>query len=124
MQGIALRWILGLVGIAGLILALGFLTMRNQNLALERDAAEKAAGQYADALEAYRTNFAEQVKALNEEKRAEIMRQENLLRTLNLIGDLPDEKNPVVPDSSLRVIDSLYGSPRPAAPADPSAGSP
>lgn len=108
MQGLAMKWIAGLAGIAAMIVVIGFLYMQNKNLTLERDAADKRAGQYEAALTAYQTQFADQVKELNAEKRAEIIRQENLLRTFNLIGDINDEENIMVPDSSLTVIDSLY----------------
>lgn len=108
MQAALVRWLAGAGLVLALVIAIVILYQNNKALGLERDAADARAGRFEQALEAYRTQFAAQVKSLNAEKRAEIIRHENLLKTFNLIGDLTDEENGLVPDSSLRVIDSLY----------------
>ena len=96
---------------AGLLIlvTLGFLVMDNRALRAERDKAEQARDAYAATLEAYKDQFADQVATLNAERQAEIARGENLIRQLNLIGDMNESENLPVPDSFLRLIGSLYG---------------
>lgn len=109
MQAMLVKWLVGGALVLAMCLTIFFLKQENDKLTLERDAANGRAGRFETALTAYRTQFASQVKTLNAEKRAEIIRQENLLKTFNLIGDLNELENPAVPDASLRVIDGMYG---------------
>lgn len=100
--------IIGVVLIALAGAAYG-LRLHVQNLTLERDAAVLRADQYEKTLSAYQDAFSSQVEALNSERRQEIMRQENLLATLNLIGDMNEADNLPIPATSLSIIDRLYG---------------
>lgn len=98
--------------IAAVVAALGgfmyYQHNRIETLKLEKVAYKNRADALEQTLQAYQDAFKDQVQALNTERQQEIRRQENLLRTLNLIGDLNENDNPAVPAASLSVIDSLY----------------
>lgn len=109
MSAVLIRWIVGAVLIAGVI---GTIYVQHNTIArleTEKQAESDRADRFADALEAYRNQFASQVNSLNAERRAEIIRQENLLKTLNLIGNLHDAQNIPVPFDSLSIIRGMYG---------------
>lgn len=95
---------------AGAAITIYILTLKIEALTLEKKAAVEAAEGYRAALETYRDSFKNQMDTLSFERQHEIKRQEHLLRTLNLIGDLNESLNSPVSDSGLMVIDSLYGS--------------
>lgn len=98
-----------LIAAAGLALIAGFLYLRLDTVTLQRDQARAAAAAYNSALSAYRSQYEATTRALKDEKDREIARQENLLKTLNLIGSLDDAKNTLVPDHFAVFLDSLYG---------------
>lgn len=103
------KYVIGALGIAALVITICFMKLHMDNLALERDAAVKARDAYQNTLAAYQDQYAAQVHELNSEKGREIIRQENLLKTLNLIGDIDESENVPISNAGLRVIDSLYG---------------
>lgn len=109
MQAALIRWGLGALGVLGLILTIYVMHLRMETLTLQRDRAQEAAAAYAQTLAAYQDQFAAQARALGSEKGREIARHENLLRTLNLIGDINENENTPVSGAALSVIDSMYG---------------
>ena len=113
MSALLLRWILGAAAVAGLCLTIYVMSLRMDSLKLERDQAAQAAGVYKRTLEAYQDQFAAQARALGTEKGREIARQENLLRTLNLIGDIDENENGPVSNAAISVIDGMYHAPAP-----------
>lgn len=115
-SGALIRWIAGGVMVLGLIVTIYVLHLKNENLTIEAENAKMVAGAYKRTLSAYQDQFAAQARALGTEKGREIARQENLLRTLNLIGDFDETETGPISDAALAVIDSLYQSgPRNAA---------
>lgn len=104
-----LRWGLGALFVAGLFISIYALKLQKDKLTLERDNAVAAASAYKSTLSAYQDQFAAQARALNTEKGREIARQGNLLRTLNLIGDIDENENSPVSGPALSIIDGLYG---------------
>lgn len=113
MSSILIRWLLGAAAVAGLCLTIYVMSLRLDAMRLERDNAMQAVGVYKRTLEAYQDQFAAQARALGTERGREIARQENLLRTLNLIGDIDEVENEPVPDTALYVIDGMYYAPAP-----------
>ena len=113
MSSLLIRWLLVSAAVAGLCLTIYVMSLKLDALKLERDQAAQAAGVYKRTLEAYQDQFAAQARALGTEKGREIARQENLLRTLNLIGDIDENENGPVPDAALSIIDSMYQDPAP-----------
>lgn len=107
MLNLALR--IGLPVLAVLAIAGGFYFLKVNLDKAKSDAAlyKERAGYFSDALNAYRGTFESQMESLNAEKRAEIQRHENFLKTLNLIGE--NAGNETVPDSQILLLDSLYG---------------
>ncbi len=108
MQAILIKWAIGAVVFLGLVLTIYVQGQDVKLKTLQRDTAITERDAYRDTLAAYQTQFQDQVDGLNAERRVEIKRQEHLLKTLNLIGELNDkDKLPVgLPD--LSIIDSLY----------------
>jgi len=102
------RWVFTGLALAGMALTIYILHQNNENMRLKLDAAELRASQYKKTLVAYQDQFADQVHALNSERRFEIVRQENLLKTLNLIGDIDEDSNTPVNPAALRIIDGMY----------------
>lgn len=107
--GALYRWLAGAALVAGLCLAIYVLHLQKKDLAAQRDNAVAHAAAYKAGLQAYRDQYAAQTRAINTEKGREIARQENLLRTLNLIGDIDENQNSAVSDAALSAIDSMYG---------------
>lgn len=120
-SGALIRWIGGGVLVLSLIVTIYVMHLKNQNLTIEAENAKMVAGAYKRTLAAYQDQFALQARALGSEKGREIARQENLLKTLNLIGDFNETETGPISDAALAVIDSLYDAgPRNAAgPASP-----
>lgn len=102
------KWLIRIVAVIAALAAVYFAYQHVQNLKLKAVQADARSERYAAALQAYQTQFADQVKAMNAEKKAEILRQESLLKTFNLIGDLPDAENVPVPAGSAAIIGSMY----------------
>lgn len=102
------RWVLTGVGVMALAGFVYYQHSRIEYLKMESAAQKNRADAIAQTLQTYQDSFKNQVNALNTERQQEIRRQENLLRTLNLIGDLHENENTPVPAASLSVIDSLY----------------
>lgn len=121
LSGALIRWVAGGLMVAGLLVTIYVMHLQKQTLSKDLENAKMVAGAYKRTLVAYQDQFAQQARALNTEKGREIARQENLLKTLNLIGDIDESENGPVSDAALAVIDSLYNAgPRNAAgPAGP-----
>jgi len=109
LQSALIRWAIGGLVILGLCATIYVFKLKNDSLTLERDNAKAAVAAYKATLTAYQDQYAAQARALNTERGREIARQEKLLKTLNLIGDIDETQNGLVPDSFLSVIGSLYG---------------
>ena len=109
MQAVVVKWLIGIGLAAAACITIYVLILKNDIATRDRDRALEAVDAYKSTLDAYQDSFSNQVKTLNGEKRREIQRQERLLKTLTIIGDLPDESNGPVPSTSLPAIDSLYG---------------
>lgn len=105
------RWLLGGLAVIGLLVTIYVMHLQNKAISADLQNAKMVAGAYKRTLTAYQDQFEKQARALNTEKGREIARQENLLRTLNLIGDIDETENSPVSDAALAVIDSLYGAP-------------
>lgn len=103
------RWVIGAAVLGILCLTVYVQHQQKAGLRAQRDNAVATAAAYKAGLQAYRDQYAAQTRALNTEKGREIARQENLLRTLNLIGDIHEDQNSAVSAAALSVIDSMYG---------------
>jgi uncharacterized protein HemX len=108
MQAVLIKWALGGLVLLGLVVTIYVQSQDVKIQKLKLATAESERDAYRDTLTAYQTQFQDQVDGLNAEKRSEIKRQEHLLKTLNLIGDLNDKDKQPVGGPDLSIIDSLY----------------
>lgn len=110
LSGALIRMIVGGVAVLGLCLTIYVMKLKNDSLTIERDNAKAAVKAYQSTLSAYQAQYAAQARALNSEKGREIARQEKLLKTLNLAGELNEAENKPLSPGVIAVINSMYES--------------
>lgn len=115
-SGALIRYIGAGLAVLALCTTIYIMKLKNDSLTLERDNAKAAVKAYQSTLSAYQAQYAAQARALNSEKGREIARQEKLLKTLNLAGDLNETENRPLSPGVIAVINSMYDNPASPAP--------